>query len=632
MAEKKLSGHVVVTVKNIIFHAALLVIIIAPAFCPSAFAAAKRDIPPGLAVTKPTYPVLASLQAQQIGDSSLLIKIRGFDLPLPRVASAPGEARLVLQWDGARFPQTGDKNDWWAGLDWDVIAISGHETNSWWKQYNLPLMNRIIAEPVDADSLKLTFVTMKPVVLEKITGIAGADELSLSLRVLEPEKPTPPPPKPKTHPKGDPMAINAPVTLQLRDAEIKSVFRMLADMQKLNLLLDSSVPDMTVTFSFNAVPYSEAFGYLLRTADLSYSVTKGMLVVGRPESLGRTLGTEVTKAYKLSYAVDENGQVRTDLTGALTGLVPLSAAPTLDARRRELYVTATEEQHAEIKEVLQKLDHPGQQVMLEAQVFEVFDDADQTFESLITAVYNNWIASFSEGAGLNAGYNWSNIPVDWTAPSWKLPLGGSIGGSPVWEQIVMGDTIYGPAKFLSAGLHALETQGKGKTLANPSVITLDGQTATVSLTRNVQYAAGIDANGNPSYSAIEVGPKLNFLPVIGREGMVTIKIEVEAGEIIGSLPTSAGGTVQSSTRKVTTTVRVRDGEPFVVGGLSRDEKHVDKQRIPVLGYIPLLGDMFSYKRSVHNKSEVAIVVIPHILGIPNSDVPTSVLKKTSALP
>ena len=619
------------TTKNIISSKAFLAVIIATLLFLScnraAFAAVKRDMPPGLTMTTPTYPVLASLQATQTGDSFLQIRIRGYDLPLPRAASAPGEARLVLQWDGARFPQTGDKGDWWSGYDWDVITINGKETNSWWKQYDLPLLNRIIAEPVDADSLKLTFVTTKPMMLQNITGIAGADELLIMLWVFEPEKAAPAPARPKVYEKGDPMSIKAPVTLQLRDAEIKSVFRMLADMHKLNLLLDPSVPDMTVTFSFNAVPYNEAFAYLLRMADLSYSVTKGMLVVGRPESLGRTLGTEVTKAYRLSYAVDENGLVRSDMTAALTGLVPLSVPPTLDARNRELYVTATEEQHEAIKEVIEKLDHPGQQIMLEAQIFEVNDTANQDFEGLITAVYDDWIASFSQGQGLSVGYNRSNTEIDWSGISNFGPVGG-VPGNVTWNNGVIGNS----AKMLSTGLHALEVQGKGKSLANPTVITLDGQTASVSLTQNVQYASGYDANGNPSYASIEIGPKLNFVPVIGRDGVVTIKIDIETGDIQGTIPTSVGGTLQSNARKVTTTVRVRDGEPFVVGGLSRDFKDSSKRRIPVLGYIPLLGDLFSYRTTTHDKTEVAIVVIPHILNVPNSDVPASVLKKTSALP
>ena len=598
------------TNKRIIFSAISLTVIIAalffsppPPYGTAAFAAARRDIPPGRTMITPTYPVLASLQATQMGDSSLHIRLRGYNMPLPRAASAPGEARLVLQWDGARFPQTGDKNDWWAGFDWDIIAIPGQESDSWWKQYDFPLLNRIIAEPVDLDSVRLIFVTTKPVVVENITGIAGSDELLITLKAFEPEKAPTPPTKPKVYEKGDPMAINSPVTLQLRDAELKSVFRMLADMQKLNLLLDPSVPDLTVTFSFNAVPYSEAFAYLLRTADLSYSVTKGMLVVGRPESLGRTLGTEVTKAYRLSYAVDrEDGKVMSDMTAALTGLVSLSKPPTLDARSRELYVTATEEQHREIKEVIEKLDHPGRQVMLEAQIFEVNDTANLDFETAIEAVYDDWLVRFSQSQGLYVNYN---------SRGQTTPL----------------------SRSLTSNLQALERQGKGKTIANPSVITLDGQRASVSLTQNVQYAAGYDANGNPVFASLEIGPKLNFLPVIGRNGLVTITIDIETGEIQGELPTSVYQTLQSNARKVTTIVRVRDGEPFVVGGLARDYKNASKRRIPVLGFIPLLGEMFSYRATTREKTEVAIVVIPHILDVPNDEtVEKSVLKRTSVLP
>jgi type IV pilus assembly protein PilQ len=393
---------------------------------------------------------------------------------------------------------------------------------------------------------------------------------------------------------------------------------------------------MTVTFSFNAVPYSEAFAYLLRMADLSYSVRKGMLVVGRPESLGRTLGTEVTKAYRLSYAVDidsgEGGvaKVQDKFTGTLSALARLEGEKiTLDERTRELYVTATEEQHREIKEIIEKLDHPGQQVMLEAQIFEVSDTGNQEFEGLITAIYDSWIASFSGEYGLSGGYNRARTGFAWD----RLEVGNYAHWiDPAILDAVEGVTPYGTSKLLSAGLQTLENQGKGKTIANPSVITLDGQSATVALTENTPYPSGQDSSGNTIWTTLEVGPTLTFLPVVGRDGMVTINIDIKTGEAKAAINTGAGTSIPSTTRSVKTTVRVRDGEPFVVGGLSRDSKETTKARIPVLGYIPLLGDMFSYKTTRHDKSEVAMVVIPHILNVPDSDVPVSVLKRTSSLP
>jgi type IV pilus assembly protein PilQ len=111
---------------------------------------------------------------------------------------------------------------------------------------------------------------------------------------------------------------------------------------------------------------------------------------------------------------------------------------------------------------------------------------------------------------------------------------------------------------------------------------------------------------------------------------VTIKISVETGEIISWRNAGLGAQAPETTsRRVETTVRVRNGEPFAVGGLFRDNKTSDRARIPVIGNIPLLGDLFSYRRDQHVKSEVAIIVIPYILDIPDDEISTFDLLKTS---
>ncbi|MDR3280833.1 MAG: hypothetical protein LBT23_10000 [Synergistaceae bacterium] len=631
MDEKKLSGLVVAMTGMLrrfypVLYAVFVIMILCSVVSGTPADAAKRDIPPGLTMKTQIVPVLAGMQVTQLGGTGVVIRVRGFEMPVPRVASAPGESKLVLHWDGARFPQSTDKLDWWSDYDWDIFSLPGSSSDTWWKQYDLPLVSRINVEAVDADSMRMTITSGQPLVIDKIEGIGGADEIAIRLKVYAPEKPAPLPARPVPYEKGDPMGINAPVTLQLREADIKSVFSMLADMQKLNLLLDKSVPDgMNITFSFNGVPYNEAFSYLLRNAGLSYKVVKGMLVVGKPESLGETLGTEVVRSYQLSYAVDSGGQVTGDITAVLTGLISLSKPPTLDARNRQLYVTATEEQHKEVAAILEKLDHPGRQVMIEARIFEVSDNATQDLESLVTAVYNHWLASFTS-SGLNAGYNYVNRTVLDVDGDWALPVGGSIGGSPVWENIPFMDE----GLLLSAGLRALETNGKGKNLASPSVITLDGHEANVSLTQNVQYASGVDANGNVTFSQVQSGPRLNFLPVVGRDGVVTIRIEIETGEILNWRAAGMGAQApETSSRRVQTTVRVRNGEPFVVGGLFQDNKTTSRNRIPVFGSIPLLGDLFTIRNDIHRKTEVAMIVIPYILDVPNDTIETFDLQKTS---
>ena len=610
----------------VLILALLLGCAVLPWFDRGAEAAVKRDIPPGITKSNPerVKPVLAGIQVAQVGGTMIRMRVRGFDLPHPYAVSSPGDAPLVLRWDGARFPQETERGSWWDDYDWDILALEGSGSNSWWKQYEIPLLSRISAEPADEDSLLLTFTTASPMVIDSIQGIPGADDLMVLLKTYEPPAAVVPADPPKVYGKGDPMGINAPVTLQLRDAELKSVFRMLADLQKMNLFIDPSVPDMTITFSFNGVPYNEAFRYLLRAAELDYKVENGMLIVARPESLIRVLGTEVTRAYKLSYAIDDSGAVRADLMAALTGLISLPQPPVLDAPNRELYVTTSPEQHKEVAALLEKLDKPGRQVMLEARIFEVSDNGKQDLEVLVTGIYNHWVATFT-GSGLNAGYNYFNGTANWDG-DWGLPVGGALGGSPSLTAFPAEG-----AKVLSAGLRALETKGKGKSIANPSVITLDGREADIDLSRTVSYASGVDANGNPSISSVSYGPHLNFLPVIGRDGVVTIKIQIQAGDLVGFRSAGLGAeTPEISNRQVQTTVRVRNGEPFVVGGLYQDVKIQGRNRIPVLGYIPLLGDLFTLRSDTHNKSEVAIIVIPYILDVPDTNIETFDLKKRTS--
>jgi type IV pilus assembly protein PilQ len=626
MDEKKISGLAVAMNKSIgIFHPVvfiaafmvLLTVVFSPGSPAEAARKPRRDIPPGLTMDAPVYPLLAGVQVSQMGAHVLRISFRGFEIPTPRAASAPGEAKLVLQWDGARFPQTTDKNDWWTEYDWDLINIHGKTQNRWWKEYDkTPLLNRIDAVPVDEDSIRLIFTTTQPVVIDRVDGVAGADELIVVLKVYEPDKAPEPAAMPRQYEKGDPMLITTPVTFALQDAGVKDVFRMLADMQKppLNLLLDPSVPDMPVSFSFAGVPFNEVFGYFLRIAELSYAVKGGTLIVGKPESLGKTLGTEVTKVYRISYAVDQEGQVRGDFTATLTGLVSLSKTPVLDARSRELYVTATEEQHKEVAAILEKIDHPGRQVVMEVRIFEVIDNASEELETLINAVYDNWLVTFNGSSGLRGGYAYQNTNGGiFDLDDFQLPFPG--GNPPYWTDPIIGDS----QRALTAGLNALETQGKGKNLANPHVMTMDGEEAIIELVQNVKYVTGVDSNGNVQFGEVKVGPQLRFLPIIGRDGVVTIDIEIETGELLGWRSAGMGAQApETSSRRVQTNVRVRNGEPFVVGGLYQDNRTKARNRVPVLGYIPLLGELFTYRSDSHRRTEVAMIVVPYILDIPNN--------------
>ncbi|MGD9639870.1 MAG: type II secretion system protein GspD [Synergistaceae bacterium] len=552
--------------------------------------------------------VIEGMKVRQIGSNQVMLELRGTSISLPVQGPTTGSA-ITLVWKDIRFPRNTDKKDWWDEYGWDILRLKEKESEEWYQEYEYNLVQRISVLSNDQQGLTMGVVGEKPLILKKITGMPGSDRITLTLETVTDIVP-PSPPKPRPAVQGDPLGMYSPVTLELRDISVREVFRMLADLHKLNLVIDSSVPDNLMTFSFKNAKFSEVFAYMLRMNDLTYALMGNTLVVGTSESIGKTLGKNITKEYKVAY-----GDIA-KMPAIIMGLVTLPKPPVVDERLRALYVTGTAEQHIEVESLMNRIDHPGKQVMLEARLIEINDGAQQEIETLIASVYKGWL--FTYGAqGLTSEYTYANDlvnitpnvkPSSTTTPG-QLPILGSDSTMPV--------NIVDPTmKMLDAGLRAMESDNKGKILANPSVVALDGQKASIKLTHNYLYQSGLDESGNPEFTEQETGPTLDITPTIGRDGFVTLKLKISTGEIVQFRDSGISEVPETTKREVDTQIRVRNGELFVIGGLYQENKTKGVTRVPILGYIPLIGELFKSKTDKHSKSEMAFIVMPHILDVP----------------
>jgi type IV pilus assembly protein PilQ len=357
--------------------------------------------------------------------------------------------------------------------------------------------------------------------------------------------------------------------------------------------------------SIKNVPLSEVYSYLMKTYDVDYHIMgKDTIVVGTRGGLGRVSGKEETRSYRIAYA-DPNAV--SALLPSITGIQGVQVV--VDARLRTIYATSSPENLERIAIALQGLDKPGKQIMLNARILEFSDNVTLDVEQALNAVYDHWWFSYTGQGGGTAGYVDDNrrgrnytVPDNAITPnatSMLTPMQG------VWREF-------------DFSFRAIETKGQGKTLANPSVVTIDGKSATISLTQDYPYISARDDAGNPTWSTETVGPQLRMTPILGRDGFVTIDLNIETGEVIEMMIGSGGEQMpRTSTRSVTTNVRVRDGEPFVIGGLFSDNKTNTVNRIPVLGSIPLLGEIFTYRTREHRKTQVVIIVVPFILDTPD---------------
>jgi type II secretory pathway component GspD/PulD (secretin) len=163
------------------------------------------------------------------------------------------------------------------------------------------------------------------------------------------------------------------------------------------------------------------------------------------------------------------------------------------------------------------------------------------------------------------------------------------------------------AASFKVSLQALITQGKAHILASPNISVIDNEDASIFIGDMLRYNAGQVAVPNvgtvTGVETIPVGIILLVRPRIHPDGNVTLKVH----PVVSNLKGTVAGLPQTSSREADTTVRLKAGEELVIGGLSRKEEHTDMQKVPILGDIPVLGELF--RTRTHQTSNTEIIII-----------------------
>jgi len=540
-------------------------------------------------------PIFGGITVHQAGSSLLLVEIKGTKLPSPKLLhSDPGN--MVFFFAETIMP-----------------------AQQWSRSYSFPLLRGIEVVNVEG-GLELRLFTNELLEVKEIKGTEPAPLYRLQLGPVA-SKPIEEPAKEpeerlplslKTGPK-DPMAIASPVTLELRDTELKDVLRMLAKFMGINVIIDPSVPPTTITLSVKDAPLREVLAYIMRMNNLNYAMMGNTILFGTPENLAKSLGMEQTKSFKIAYADPKQ------IPSIIQSLVGIGNVA-VDERLRTVYVTGRPDNLRDVEQLLQRIDHPGRQVMLQARLIEVRDTGKKELESIVDAVYKHWWFSYGAGGG-SIGYVDSSEPGTFD-PDDDRPT------SPLDVDLV--DITSGTLRMLDVGIRNLVESNKADILASPSVVTVDGQKASIALTTNIKYISERDEAGNPVYTEERIGPTLEFTPIVGRDNTVTINVEISTGEVVEWRAGGMGEEVPvTSSRDVSTMVRVRNGEPFVIGGLFDRRKTDTVSKVPVLADIPLLGEIFKTRTKREEESEVVTVVVPYILDVPDTSIEVSELGSLS---
>lgn len=203
--------------------------------------------------------------------------------------------------------------------------------------------------------------------------------------------------------------------------------------------------------------------------------------------------------------------------------------------------------------------------------------------------------------------------------SWQDSTGTKISeDNSTRSDINFGSFARSPLAF-NATLRHLEKTNKAKLLAQPNVTALDGENAYILIGDRLNYpvVTSFTDAGQPIFDVREerVGIYLQFSATVNDGNLITLNLYPQVSTVTGFLEVGNQGSYpQISTREAKTSVRVKNGETVVIGGLLRDEEIRSIERVPVLGKIPILGELFTRRKNTKEKSQVVISITPTIIG------------------
>ncbi|MBQ6972099.1 MAG: hypothetical protein IJP86_07050 [Synergistaceae bacterium] len=528
---------------------------------------------------KYTGPLLKGVSMYQIGENEFILKLSGRNMPEPDCKTDRKSLLITFYRSKIYHPEK--------------IISSLKSTIE-----TIPLVNGFNAENLSDDDTFWAEVSVEANVPLKVHSVSRSND-GYSVRVkpaanegglLGGAAYVPPPKTAETPLFSVPFSVDAKITIELRDAELRDVIRGIMSYIGRNVIIDPSFPkDVLLTMTMNDVRADELLNYIMRTYDIAcYKSGMNTLTFGSVNGLYKLSGERSVKQFRLHYA--EAAQVSSILR-SITAIE--ENAITIDERMRTLYVRTNPAKMEEVTELIGLLDTPQKQVMIRASIFEFNDDDSLAVQNALEIAYDDIRLVLG---GDSDGY--SGIGVRYRADRTL------IGTREVWTD-----------RYITTAFSALEQKAKGKVLANPSVIAVDGKQAEINLTQDYPYVSDRDnSKGTVTWSTEEVGPKLKFTPRIGRDGYVTLTLDLSTGDVVGTMTSGTGGEMPvTTTRSVKTDVRVRDGMPFVIGGLFHENTSKNVSRIPILGNIPLLGELFTFRSNSKTKNQVVMVITPYIL-------------------
>ncbi|WP_343736294.1 type IV pilus secretin PilQ [Acidovorax sp.] len=430
------------------------------------------------------------------------------------------------------------------------------------------------------------------------------------------------------------------LSLNFQNIEVRSLLQVIADFTNFNIVTSDTVTG-ALTLRLKDVPWDQALQIIMDAKGLGMRKTGSVLWIAPKDEIdARTkkdfeaaqaiqkLEPLKTQAFQLNYA--KSADIVTQLT-ATSGSTTGGGIPTRflsergsaisEPRTNQIFVTDTAGKLEEVRRLLASLDVAVRQVLIEARIVEARDTFGRSLGVRLGATdlranrggdggysiggdnrvafgtsYSNAVASSGAGGTTSTSGNFVNLPA-------SLSNVSSVGSFAL--------SIFNAAanRFLTLELSAMEADGKGRIVSSPRIITADQTKALIE--QGTEYPYAVTApNGATTLAFKKAVLKLEVTPQITPEGNIILDLDVNK-DSRGETTTQG---VAIDTKHVKTQILIENGGTVVIGGIFEMEETNQENKIPVLGDVPVVGNLFKNRTKESTKREMLIFISPKVIN------------------
>lgn len=408
------------------------------------------------------------------------------------------------------------------------------------------------------------------------------------------------------------------LSLNFQNIEVRAVLQVIADFTGLNIITSDTVGG-SLTLRLKDVPWDQALDIILQSKGLSKRKNGNVVLIAPSDELAtkEKLALEValqtteleplrTESFVLSYA--KAGDVRSLLSDGQQKILSKRGSVTVDARTNTMFVQDVAARLDEVRRLVAQLDVPVRQVQIEARIVI----ADDNFRRQLGARFGTAAGTTADGKniGTSGSVSNANAIARGAQPATPFSLGDLNVNLPVAAAGTLGLSFLnlGNGNVVNLEISALEADNRGKVVSNPRIVTADKRKATITQGTEIGFQTQASSGGTTTQFKPAV-LSLDVTPQITPDDKIIMDLDIKK-DSVGAL---IGGVPSIETRTLKTQVLADNGETVVLGGIYEQTTRTDVTKVPLLGDIPFLGNLFKTTSKRDEKTELLIFITPRII-------------------